>query len=240
MFVSDAATADIILVFATVNGVDGPDPTAVFVVDRNTDGIHIGQRFNSMAGDAMYEVVLNDVQLTADSVLGGEDSIGSAMVSGFDNLSKGRLVVAAQANAAAEYALRLGVAQARTRRAFGKRIGSFQHVQELLVQSWAELESSKLLTTASAAQVDDGRDMLANAAMAKLVATEAACRITDRMLQVHGAAGCIADSDVEHLYRAARIGRIIEGTSEIQKVILAHELGLGSAEAGDVVPRRKS
>ncbi|MFJ7205770.1 acyl-CoA dehydrogenase family protein [Streptomyces sp. NPDC098789] len=238
-FVSHADRADFALVVATVpfdggsdNGRDGADhtdpvggPTA-FIVPMDTPGLRIGQRFAGMSGEPLFELLLDGVRLGADAVVGGGPGIGAALGQGMDSLSRGRLVVAAQCNGIAEYALELGVAHARERWAFGARIGSYQHVQEHLVTSRAEVEAAKLLTLACARLVDGGTEVPEHAALAKLTSSETAVRVVDRSLRVHGAGGWVRGHPLEFLYRHVRMMTIIEGTSEIQKVIVARAMGL--------------
>ncbi|WP_030018709.1 acyl-CoA dehydrogenase family protein [Streptomyces monomycini] len=221
-FVSNADRADFTLVVASAGG----EPTA-FVVEAGNPGLRIGQRYDGMSGEPLYELLLEDARVPADAVIGGPDGVGSALGNGMDSLSRGRLVVAAMCDGIAEYALEQGIAYARERRAFGERIGAYQHVQEHLVTSRAEIEAAKLLTLACARLVDSGTEAPENAALAKLTSSETAVRVVDRALQVHGATGWVRGHPLEFLYRYVRMMTIIEGTSEIQKVIVARSMGLG-------------
>ncbi|MEU5429444.1 acyl-CoA dehydrogenase family protein [Streptomyces olivoreticuli] len=221
-FVSNAGHADFAIVVARAE--EGP---TAFVVEMDDPRMRIGQRYAGMSGEELFELVLDEVRLPADAVIGGGAGIGAALGNGIDSLSRGRLVVAAMCNGIAEYALRLGVEYARERRAFGERIGSYQHVQEHLVSSRAEVEAAKLLTLACARLVDRGVEAPENAALAKLTASETAVRVVDRSLRVHGATGWVRGHPLEFLYRYVRMMTIIEGTSEIQKVIIARAMGLG-------------
>ncbi|MEU2872209.1 acyl-CoA dehydrogenase family protein [Streptomyces olivoreticuli] len=221
-FVSNAGHADFAIVVARAE--EGP---TAFVVEMDHPRLRIGQRYDGMSGEELFELVLDEVRLPADAVIGGEAGIGAALGNGIDSLSRGRLVVAAMCNGIAEYALRLGVEYARERRSFGERIGAYQHVQEHLVSSRAEVEAAKLLTLACARLVDRGVEAPENAALAKLTASETAVRVVDRSLRVHGATGWIRGHPLEFLYRYVRMMTIIEGTSEIQKVIIARAMGLG-------------
>ncbi len=221
-FVSNADRADFTLVVASAGG----EPTA-FVVEAGNPGLRVGQRYDGMSGEPLYELLLEDARVPEDAVIGGPDGVGSALGNGMDSLSRGRLVVAAMCDGIAEYALEQGIAYARERRAFGERIGAYQHVQEHLVTSRAEIEAAKLLTLACARLVDDGTEAPENAALAKLTSSETAVRVVDRALQVHGATGWVRGHPLEYLYRYVRSMTIIEGTSEIQKVIIARSMGLG-------------
>ncbi|MGK5544598.1 acyl-CoA dehydrogenase family protein [Streptomyces sp. URMC 127] len=227
-FVSNAGHADFVIVVARAVDGDGKDlgPTA-FVTAMDRPRLRVGQRYEGMSGEELYELVLDEVRLPADAVIGGGAGVGAALGDGMDSLSRGRLVVAAMCNGIAEYALELGAGYARERKAFGERIGAYQHVQEHLVSSRAEVEAAKLLTLACARLVDDGVEAPENAALAKLTSSETAVRVVDRALQVHGATGWVRGHPLEFLYRHVRMMTIIEGTSEIQKVIVARAMGLG-------------
>ncbi|WP_280464861.1 acyl-CoA dehydrogenase family protein [Nocardia brasiliensis] len=222
-FVSNADRADFAILVAAVAG---HGPTA-FIAEMDSPGLRIGQRYEGMSGEPLFELVLDKVRLPEDAVIGGQKGLGAALETGMESLSRGRLVVAAQCNGLAEYALRLGTEFARERRAFGQRIGTYQHIQQHLVASRAEVEAAKLLTLACARLVDAGVEAPENAALAKLTSSETAVRVVDRVLQVHGATGWVRGHPLEFLYRYIRMMTIIEGTSEIQKVIVARAMGLG-------------
>ncbi|GGU69668.1 acyl-CoA dehydrogenase family protein [Kitasatospora aureofaciens] len=228
-FVSNAEHAGIALAVAATDLGDGKGPNAgatAFVLPMDQPGLRIGQRYEGMSGEPLFELLLDQVTVGPEAVIGGEEGIGAATALAMDSLSRGRLVVAAMCNGIAEYALKAGVEYARERRAFGKVIGEYQHVQEHLVATRAEVESSKLLTLACARLVDEGTESPENAALAKLTASETAVRAVDRSLQVHGATGWVRGHPLEFLYRYVRMTTIIEGTSEVQKVIIARSMGL--------------
>ncbi|MEU9131708.1 acyl-CoA dehydrogenase family protein [Kitasatospora sp. NPDC048540] len=227
-FVSNADRADLALVVTATDLGEGPTGGATaFAIPMDTPGLRIGQRYDGMSGEPMFELLLERVRVPMAAVIGGEAGVGAAMALAMDSLSRGRLVVAAMCDGVAEYALRLGVEYAREREAFGERIGAYQHVQEHLVRSRAEVEAAKLLTLACARLVDEGTEAPENAALAKLTSSETAVRVVDRALQVHGATGWVRGHPLEFLYRYVRMMTIIEGTSEVQKVIIARAMGLG-------------
>ncbi|MFJ9444370.1 acyl-CoA dehydrogenase family protein [Kitasatospora sp. NPDC101235] len=228
-FVSNAEHAGIALVVAATDLGDGAGPTAgatAFVLPMDQLGLRIGQRYEGMSGEPLFELLLDGVTVGPEAVIGGEEGVGAATALAIDSLSRGRLVVAAMCNGIAEHALRIGVEYAKDRRAFGRVIGEYQHVQEHLVATRAEVEASKLLTLACARLVDEGTESPENAALAKLTASETAVRAVDRSLQVHGATGWVRGHPLEFLYRYVRMTTIIEGTSEVQKVIIARSMGL--------------
>jgi alkylation response protein AidB-like acyl-CoA dehydrogenase len=225
-YVSDADQAELVFVLARLVGGDGATQPAVFVVSTSTPGVVLETVRPGLGPDMLCEMFFDDVFAGEDALLGGSAAIGAHQDWMFRALSHGRIVVAATCNGIAARALRLGVGYARTKRSFGAPIGSYQHVQEHIVASRAALESARLITLAAAQDIDDGDEAIEQAALAKLVASEGACRTVDRIFQVHGAAAWIRGHPLEYLYRHVRGTRIVEGTSEVQKLILAAAEGL--------------
>ncbi|TCO54261.1 acyl-CoA dehydrogenase family protein [Actinocrispum wychmicini] len=225
IFVSNAEHADFAVIVAAVREAGERAVPAVFVLAIDEPGLVVGQRFTGMSGEPLSEIVLDDVRVADDAVIG----IGDAAVleHGIASLSRGRLVVAAICVGIAEHALALGLRHARHRHSFGRPIGDYQHVQDHLVRSRAEVEAAALLTFAAARLVDEGVAAPENAALAKLTASTTAVRVVDRAVQIHGAAAWVKGHPLEFLYRHVRMMTIIEGTTEIQKVIIARAMGLG-------------
>ncbi|MFJ5840314.1 acyl-CoA dehydrogenase family protein [Streptomyces shenzhenensis] len=227
-FVSNAGHADYAIVIADVaDSVARAGGATAFIMPLDHPGLRRGQRYFGMAGEPLFELVLEQVRVPMSALIGEEDGIGASVEFAMDSLAYGRLMVAAQCNGIAEYALKAGVEFARQRQAFGHVIGAYQHVQEHLVTSRAGVETAKLLTLACAELVDRGEESGENAALAKLVASQTATDVVDRSLQVHGATGYVRGHPLEYLYRHIRMMTIIEGTSEVQKVIVARAMGLG-------------
>jgi alkylation response protein AidB-like acyl-CoA dehydrogenase len=222
-FVSNAHEAD--LVFALVRLAE-QDVPAVFVLPADHPGVLVGPPRHGLGDDLLCDVTFDDAPVTVDALLGGRASIGAHQGWVTRSLSRGRIVVAATSNGIAARALALGVAHARDRASLGGPISAHQHVQEHVVASRVELEAARLLTFAAAETVDDGDPAVEQAALAKLAATDGACRTVDRMFQVHGATGWLRGHPIEHLYRHVRAARLVEGTSEVQKVIIAAAEGM--------------
>jgi alkylation response protein AidB-like acyl-CoA dehydrogenase len=227
VFISNADRAGFAVVFAATSDRGGTAGSTAFVIDTGTPGLRVGQRFTGMSGDPLFELVLDDVWVSGEAILGGPDGLNAAGRQGMHALAQARIALAAECNGIAEHALRLAVRYAQERKVFGQQIGTYQHVQEHLVASRVELESAKLLTMACARLLDEGADAPENAALAKLVASETAVRTVERALRVHGATAWIRGHPLERLYRYVRMTTIVDGTSEIQKVIIARSMGLG-------------
>lgn len=196
---------------------------SAFLVERDTPGFTVGRRQEMMGlrGAAQHELLFDECRIPAGNMLGAE---GEGFRAAKGALAHGRLVVASWSLGAAERALELGIVYARDRRQFGRPIGGFQGVQWLIADSATELRAAQALLEQVAAAVDAGTARGRDAAMVKLFATEVAGRVADRMLQVHGGAGYSKEMPIERIYRDLRVQRIIEGTSEIQRMIIATSL----------------
>jgi alkylation response protein AidB-like acyl-CoA dehydrogenase len=228
-FISSAAEARIALVLATVRVPGAEERSAVFIVETDTPGFVVSHRYEGMSDGALYDLTLDDVQVGPDALLGGPDSLarGGFLTARSKTLAKGRLMIAASANGIAQQAFTAGLEFAKTRQTFSGRIGAHQHVQQHLVRAQAMLEAARLLTHSAAQAFDAGEDVIAEAAQAKWVATENAVTTVNDMFQVHGGTAWLKGHPLEYLYRRVRSYTIVEGTSEIQKVIIANSLGLG-------------
>ncbi len=171
-------------------------------------------------GSETAEMVLDGVFVPETHLLGGRgDGLRSALAA----LDGGRIGIAAQAAGIAEACLDLMARYAKQRHQFGRPIGEFQAVQWMIADSAADTAAARLLMERAADLREAGAQHTREAATAKLFASEAACRVADRAVQVHGGYGFVKECRVEQLYRDARITRIYEGTSEIQRFVIARE-----------------
>ncbi len=175
-------------------------------------------------GSETAVISLANVLVPKEHLLGEPGEGWTACQSG---LIGGRIGIASQATGIAEAALEEMTAYAKQREQFGKPIGKFQAVGDMIAQSAVELEAAKLLVRRAASELDRGNATRSLSSMAKLYASEAANRIAYRAVQVHGGTGYVHECRAEQLYRDARITTIYEGTSEIQRILIARELGRG-------------
>ena len=224
-FITNAALADLLMVFARTDPhASGSRGISVFAVDADTPGITIGPRDKKMgqAGAWSSEVFFDSVRVPATTLVGGVEEKGfhAAMAS----LVRGRITVAALAVGAAQRCVDESVRHAGTARQGGRPIGEYQLVQALIAESQAELEAGRALVLDAAARYDSGEDRGTGPSCAKLFCTEMAGRVADRAVQVHGGMGYMRGVPVERIYRDLRLLRIYEGTSEIQKLIIARNL----------------
>ena len=227
-FITNGKHADFALVFASNDReLKAQGGITAFLVDRGTPGFSVGRAQRGMLDmEGQYELVFEDCRVPEEQVLGGPDKAGMGFYSAMQFLAMGRLSIAATCNGIAEYALNLGIDYAKQRVAFDRPIGKNQYVQGHIVDSLVELKASKLMTYECAWKYDNGDQVIQESSIVKLYAAEMVNRVVDRMIQVHGGMGWMRELPLERLYRLVRIFRIVEGTSEIQKYIIAKTLGL--------------
>jgi len=222
MWITSGAHAGFHLVFARSDG-PGPEGISAFVVERGTPGLVIGKEEDKMGQRASGTVALHfeSCRIPAANLVGKR---GGGYAVALSALGAGRVGIAALSIGIAEAALDAGVAYVRDRRAFGRPIADFQNTQFVLADSRTDLDAAWLLTLRAASLLDSGDKAARETSMAKLFASEACGRIVDRMVQVHGGYGFSRDYLVERLYRDARVLRIYEGTSEVQRIVIARDL----------------
>ncbi len=222
MWITSGAQAGLNLVFARTGGA-GPEGISCFVVERGTPGLVIGKEEDKMGQRASGTVGLHfeGCRVPRENLVGREGA-GYGMALGA--IGAGRVGIAGLSIGLGEAALAAGLAYAKERRAFGKAIADFQNTQFVLADSRVDLDAAWLLALRAARLLDEGDKATAETSMAKLFASEACWRVVDRMVQVHGGYGYSRDYAVERIYRDARVTRIYEGTSEVQRLVLAREL----------------
>ncbi len=222
-FISNAGIADFYTVFArTGTREDGRAQLSAFVVSARMPGFSVVERIAMMAPHPIGEIKFNECRVPAEDMVGKE---GDGFRLAMETLDVFRSSVGAAACGMGGRALNEALRYATSRRQFGRLIAEHQLVQEKLADMATELDAARLLVY-RAAYLRDTTDarVTREASEAKLFATEAACRIVDSAVQIHGGAGLVQGSVVERLYRDIRALRIYEGTSEIQKLIIASQL----------------
>jgi acyl-CoA dehydrogenase len=222
-FISNAGIADFYTVFArTQTRDDGRAELSAFVVGAKRSGFNVVQRTTMIAPHPIGEIEFKDCRVHADDRIGAE---GDGFRLGMQTLDIFRASVGAAACGMARRALDEAVRYAGSRKQFGRLLGEHQLVQEKLADMITELDAARLLVYRAAHLKDSGTAQVTReASEAKLFATEAAGRIIDQAVQIHGGTGLVRGSVVERLYRDVRALRIYEGTSEIQKLIIASQL----------------
>jgi len=223
MWVTNGMSARWFLALARLKGLPEDDNFCAVLIDGNDPGIERTSIHGKMGirGSETAVVHLTDVFVPENRIVGQR---GQGLQPFLTTLNEGRIGIATQASGIAEACLDEMVAYARERVQFGKPIGSFQAVMKMVADSAVELEAAKALIWRAASFVDAGHKNRAASSMAKLYASECANRIAYRAVQVHGGTGYVNECRVEQLYRDARVTTIYEGTSEIQRIVIAREL----------------
>jgi alkylation response protein AidB-like acyl-CoA dehydrogenase len=222
MWTTNATHAGLHLVFARSDG-PGGEGVSAFVVERGTSGLGIGKEEDKMGQRASGTAALHfdGCRLPLENLLGER---GKGYTTALGALAGGRVGIAGLALGIAESALALGLGYARERVVFGRPLAEFQNTEFVLADCRTELDAAWLLTLRAARLLDAGERAVSEASMAKLYASEAAGRVVDRMLQLHGGYGYSRDYTIERLYRDVRVTRIYEGTSEVQRVLIARQM----------------
>jgi alkylation response protein AidB-like acyl-CoA dehydrogenase len=222
-FITNGSVAGTAVVMART----GPDPggrgISAFILERGTDGFRPGQRYRKLGLHASdtAELVLDGARVSRDGLLGAR---GRGFQDVKQVLEGGRIAMAAMGVGLAQGALDQALAYARERTAFGRPIGAFQGIRGMLADLATEVEAARLLTLRAAYGKDRGRAVMHEAAMAKVFSSEVAVRCATRALQVHGGYGYTREFPIERFYRDAKLCEIGEGTSEVQRLVIAKHL----------------
>jgi alkylation response protein AidB-like acyl-CoA dehydrogenase len=221
-WVTNGAHARILNLFAKTDPAAGARGITGFIVDADTPGLEIGKPEDKMGlrGSDTVALSMRDLRVPASRRLGEE---GMGMRIALATLDAGRIGVAAQAVGVAQAALDEAARYARARRTFGKLLSDHGPVQAMLAEMERRVVAARLLTLRAAWLRDRGRPFTREAAIAKLYATEASVYVTHRAIQVHGGYGYVKEYPVERYYRDARVFEIYEGTSEVQRLVIARE-----------------
>ena len=222
-FITAATVCDLAIVVATTDRTLGREGIALFVVEPGTAGFRHGGKDHVMGlhGVGTGELVFEDCRVPRTALLGSErGGFRRAM----ESLNAGRVGIGAQAVGVAQAALDASLAYAKTRVAFGRPIAELQAIQFMLADMSTQIEAARLLVRRAALLKDRGRPIAREAAEAKLMAAEMVVKVTSDALQIHGASGYVSDFPIERLYRDARVYPIFEGTSQIQRLVIARQL----------------
>jgi alkylation response protein AidB-like acyl-CoA dehydrogenase len=223
LWITNAAEAGIFLVFANANPTAGYKGITCFLVERGLSGFSLGRKEDKLGlrASSTCELILDNVRVPRSNVIG---EIGKGYKIAIETLNEGRIGIGAQMIGLARGALDSAIAYAKQRKQFGKTIGEFQGVQFQLAGMAVELESARLLVYNAARLHDAGKPFLTESAMAKYHSSQIAERVASQAIEIHGGIGITKDCPAEKLYRDAKIGRIYEGTSNIQLLTIAKKL----------------
>jgi alkylation response protein AidB-like acyl-CoA dehydrogenase len=225
-WVSSGTRSDVILAMArTDSPADrrGARGISAFIVTADLPGFRVGKKEDKMGlrASPTVQLVFEDMRVPGDRLLG---HVGNGFVYAMQSLDNGRMGIAAQAIGIAEAALRHAAAYAAERRQFGKPIKEFQAIQFKLADMATRVASSRALLHLAATAKDRGEEITQFSSMAKLLASETAMWVTTQALQIFGGYGYVKEYPVERLFRDAKVTQIYEGTSEIQRIVIAREL----------------
>jgi len=237
-YITNAPLADIFMIFArTTPGVPPAKGISVFYVPRDTPGLSVGPKDQKMgqAGALTADVHLDGVRVPGEALIG--EAPGTGYATAMRCLAHGRLHIAALCTGLAQRLVDESVTWATTREQGGGPIAGHQLIQGMLADSQTELMAGRGLVLEAARAFDAGEDTRMGPACAKYFCSEMVGRVADRAVQIHGGAGYMRGVPVERLYRDVRLFRIYEGTSQIQQLVIAHQLSRARPGTPPAVPR---
>lgn len=225
IFITNAAAADVFIIFAMTDKKAGNHGISAFIVERSFPGFSIGKHEKKMGirGSSTCELVMEDCIVPKENLLG---KLGKGFKIAMQTLDGGRIGIAAQALGIGEGAVEATVQYTRERMQFGRRISQFQNTQFQLADMHTRMQAAQFLVYSAAMKKQKGEPYSMDAAMAKLYASEAAGDVTRRAVQLFGGYGYTREYPVERMMRDAKITEIYEGTSEVQKMVIASSLGV--------------
>jgi len=223
IFITNGGVAGTVIVLALTDKSKGHRGMSALIVEKGTEGFTIGSKENTMGmrGSDTSELVFENCRVPEENLLGSE---GMGFKIGMKALDGGRVGIAAQALGIAEAAMEESIRYSKEREQFGRPIAKFQAVQWMIANMATEIEAARMLVYNAALRKDRGEQFSKEAAMAKCYASEVAMGATIKAIQIHGGYGYTMDYPVERLFRDAKITEIYEGTSEIQRLVIATNL----------------
>ena len=222
-FITHGKYGDTMVVMAVTDRAKGNRGISAFIVERGTPGFRAGKKEDKlgMRASETSEVIFENCAIPAANLLGEE---GQGFINTLQVLDAGRIGIAALSVGLAQGAYEAARSYAFVRKQFGQPIGTFQSIRAKLVENAARVEAARLLTYRAAAMKDEGRRMTLESAMAKLYASEIAVRASEDGVQIHGGYGFVKDYPAEKFFRDVKLTTIGEGTSEIQRLVIARQL----------------
>jgi alkylation response protein AidB-like acyl-CoA dehydrogenase len=223
VFITHGGYADVINLIARTGPDKGNKGLSAFIVEKGYPGFSVGAKEDKMGLRASntVELIFEDCRIPKENLLG---RLGQGFKIAMTALDSGRIGIASQALGIARASMNEAIRYSKERKQFSRSISSFQAIQWMIADMATEIEAAHLLTLSAADKKDQGMPFSKEASMAKLFASEAANRVAYQALQIHGGYGYIKEFKVERLYRDARATTIYEGTSEIQRLVIAREV----------------
>ena len=223
-FITNGDIADVVTVMAVTDKEKGPRGVTAFIVEKTFPGYSVGKVDRKMGvhGNNTSELVFEDCQVPAANIIGGLE--GKGFVTAMKVLEKGRITIAAVCVGTAQYVLDLSIAHSKQRIQFGKPISANQAIQWMLADMAISIYAGRQMVYHTAWSRDQKQRVTQQAAMCKVYCTEMVNRAADSAMQIHGGMGYMKESPIERVYRDVRLTRIFEGTSEVQRMVIAREL----------------
>lgn len=223
-FITNGDIADVVTVMAVTDKEKGPRGVTAFIVEKTFPGYSVGKVDHKMGvhGNNTSELVFEDCQVPAANIIGGLE--GKGFVTAMKVLEKGRITIAAVCVGTAQYVLDLSIAHSKQRIQFGKPISANQAIQWMLADMAISIYAGRQMVYHTAWSRDQKQRVTQQAAMCKVYCTEMVNRAADSAMQIHGGMGYMKESPIERVYRDVRLTRIFEGTSEVQRMVIAREL----------------
>jgi alkylation response protein AidB-like acyl-CoA dehydrogenase len=225
VFITNGPYADFSVVFARTGGEDaGLGAISAFLVDKDAPGFRVGEVMETIANNGLpCELIFEDCRIPEDHVIGG---VGEGFFHALSNISDIRVQLGGMCTGLSRFALDKTIAYVQERHAFGRPIGKYQGVSFPIADSLTELRAAEMLALYTAWRIDEGEDAIQETSMTKLYCSEVLWNVVDRCIQAHGAVGVLRQNELERILRWARVMRIWEGTSEIQRWTIAKTVGL--------------
>jgi len=222
-FITNASVAGVAVVMARTDPERAAKGISAFILENGTPGFRAGKPYRKLGLHASdtAELIMEDAKVPRGSLLGER---GQGFVNAVQVLEGGRIAMAAMAVGIAQAALDQSIKYMKQRTAFGKTLAEFNGLQGMIAEMGTEVEAARLLTLQAAYLKDSGRPAMRAAAMAKVFASETAMKAATKAVQIHGGAGYITEFPVERIFRDAKLTEIGEGTSEIQRMVIAREI----------------
>ena len=223
MFITNASVASTIVVFATEDRAKGYKGISAFLVQKDSPGLTINPMHGKlgMRSSTTDELVFQDTPVSSANLLGER---GRGFNHAMEILTQSRIIIAAQSVGIGQSALEAAVRFAQRRESFGSPIAQHQAIQFMLADMAVGVHSSRVATMNAASLMDAGEPFLQEASIAKLMASEMCINVADKAIQIHGGAGYFQEAGVERIFRDARVTTIYEGTSEVQRLLIARQL----------------
>lgn len=223
LFITHGSVGETALITAVTNKSEGKRGISAFIVEKGWKGFKTGKKENKlgMRASDTAELIFDDLEVPAENIVGHE---GEGFIQCMKILDGGRIAIAALSLGIAQGALDASLKYAKQRKQFGKALSEFQGIQFKLADMATEIAAARLMTYKAAMMKDQGKSINLSAAMAKFYASEIATKATNEAIQIHGGYGFIKEFPVEKLYRDVKLMTIGEGTSEVQKMVIARNM----------------